>query len=88
MKQPKSIFFLPKNKALAKKVSIVSPEAFRRSIKTLQKGGLMLGEKRALVLAQNRARAILNKRNLSHEERVQFSRIAKMRLPKLTHKKR
>ena len=38
----KSIFFKPKNKALAKKISIKTPLEFKRSIKELKKGGLTL----------------------------------------------
>ncbi len=79
----KSIFFPAKDKALSRKISITSPSTFKESIRELKKGGLNLKEKRALVLAQNRARAILNKKNLSVKERKQFKEISKIKIPKV-----
>lgn len=77
----RSLFSKPKSKRLARIIDITSPTAFKRSIRILKKGGLTLREKRALVLARNRAGAQLKRKNLSMKERVQFGRISKMRLP-------
>jgi hypothetical protein len=41
-------------------------------------------EKRALVLAQNRAKAMLRKKNLSDKERKELQAIARMPLPPIT----
>jgi len=80
----KSLFDIKvKHKRLARKISITSPTSFRKSIKELKKGGLNRKEKSALVLAQNRARAQLNRKNLSMKERKQFRQISKIKLPKL-----
>jgi len=76
-----SLFFPAKNKRIARIIDITSPSAFRKSIKTLQKGGLSLEEKRALVLARNRAAAQLKRRNLSNKERKQMRAIKNMPLP-------
>jgi len=43
-------------------------------------------EKRALVLAQNRARAILKKRSLSQKERSEFEAIVRTPLPEISRK--
>ena len=86
VKIPKSIFFPAKNKALAKKISITSPTAFRKSIKILKKGGINLEEKRALVLARTRASIQLKRKNLSNKERKQFKEIAKMDIPNVTRR--
>jgi len=80
----KTLFFKAKSKALAKKISITSPAAFRASIKELKKGGLSLREKRALVLARNRAAAQLKRKNLSAKERKQFRAISKISIPKIS----
>lgn len=82
----KSLFFPPKNKRLAKIITIKSPTAFRVSIKKLRVGGITTTEKRALVLARNRAKAQLKRRDLSPKEVRQFTMIAKMKLPNITHK--
>ena len=76
----KTIFFGPTHKALARKISIKSPGAFRESISELKKNGLTTTEKRALVLAKNRASAQLHRKNLSGKERKQFRSIAHMKL--------
>lgn len=78
-----SLFFAPKNKALAKKITIRSPLAFDQSIRRIKKGGVTLEEKRGLVLAQNRARAQLGRKNLSLKERIEFNVIASRKLPKV-----
>lgn len=83
----KTIFFKPKNKSLARKISIVSPTAFRRSINLVKKNGLRLNEYRALVLAKNRAKVSSMRKHLSVKERKQFKTISKMKLPKYTRKK-
>lgn len=75
-----TIFFPARHKALARKISITSPTAFRKSIKLLKKGGLNLTEKRALVLARTRARLQLNRKYLSPEERRQFKIISKIKI--------
>lgn len=79
----KSIFFKPTSKELAKKISITSPTAFKKSIMELKKGGFTLKEKRALVLARTRATAQLGRRNLSTKERKQFKEISKINIPKV-----
>ncbi len=48
----KSIFFPAKNKRLAKVISIKSPTEFRRSIRTLRKGGLTLEEKKSALASE------------------------------------
>lgn len=83
----KSLFFPPKNKRLARVISIKSPSQFRKSISTLKKRGLTITEKRALVLAQNRARVQLKRRNLSLKERKQFRAISTIKLPNITKRK-
>jgi len=79
-----SIFFPAKSKALAGKISITSPTAFRESIRELKKGGLSLREKKALVLARTRATAQLGRENLSSKERKQFRAISKINIPKVS----
>ena len=87
VKFTKSIFFPPKDKALARKISIKSPTAFRMSIREVSKGGLTLKEKRALVLARTRASVQLKRRNLSPKERKQFRTISKIRIPKINKRR-
>ncbi len=84
----KSIFFPPKNKALARKISIKSPTAFRRSIRKLRLGGVTLEEKRALTLAKTRALVQLKRNNLSAKERRQFRSISQINIPKVTRRKK
>ena len=85
-KSQKSIFFPPKHKRLSKIISIRSPAAFRKSIRTLKKGGITRTEQRALVLARTRAAAQLGRRDLSAKEHKQFKAIAEMRIPSPTKK--
>jgi hypothetical protein len=80
----KTIFFPPKHRKLADIITIESPAAFRESIRKLKKMGISAREKRALVLAQNRARAMLKKKSLSPRERKELQEIARMRLPEVT----
>ncbi len=81
-----TLFGKPKNKRLARIISITSPAAFRRSITTLNKGGLTLEEKRALVLARTRATLQLKRKNLSPKERKQMREISKISIPKIGRK--
>lgn len=81
-----TLFFKSKNKRLSRIISIKSPAAFRRAIKILKRGDFTLREMRALVLAQNRAKAQLNRRNLSPKERRQFREISKIRIPKFNRR--
>lgn len=76
----KTLFFPAKHAYLAKAISIRSPSAFRNSIKTLKKGGLTVTEKKALVLARNRAGAQLHRKNLSPKERREMTTISKMKI--------
>ena len=76
-----TIFFPPRSRKLADIISIESPAAFRESIRKLKRMGLDARAKRALVLAQNRAKAMLKKKALSAKERRQFAQIARMPLP-------
>lgn len=74
----RSIFFKPRDKSLASKISITSPKAFRHSIKELKKNGLTSHEKKSLILARTRAKLQLRRHNLSRKERKQFNKISKM----------
>lgn len=87
----KSIFDIPvKSKRLAEEISITSPKAFRKSIYDVQhdKDGYTLADERGLYLAQNRAKAQLNRKNLSAKERKQFEEISKIKIPSYKSKKR
>ena len=88
VKFTKSLFFKPKDKSLARKISIVSPTKFKNSITRLRKGGITLKDKRALVLARTRASVQLKRKNLSPKERRQFRTISKMVIPRITRRKR
>lgn len=78
----RSLFFPPKNKRLARIITITSPAAFRRSIKVLMKDGLSVTERKALILARTRAKVQLKRKNLSDKERKQMLAISKIRIPK------
>ena len=82
----KTLFFPAKNKRIARDISIKSPVAFRASIKKLKRGGLTTTEGRGLVLARNRAKAQLGRKNLSPNERRQFTTISRMHIPKFPSK--
>ncbi len=82
------MFFGSSNKRLARIIDTTSPTAFRGSIREIEKRGVTVTEKRGLVLAQNRARAQLKRRNLSPRERRQFRTISRIRLPRVTRRKR
>lgn len=83
----KSIFFKPKNKKLADKISIKTPTQFKKSIQELSKKGLTLEEKKALTLARTRAKVQLKRKNLSKREMNQMSAIANTAIPRVTKRK-
>lgn len=72
-----------KNKRLADNISIRSPTAFKQSITALRKGRYSSIERRALVLAQARAKLQLKRKNLSAKERMQMKKIASTKIPKV-----
>lgn len=76
-----TIFGPAKSKRLAKIITIKSPTAFKESIRKIRKGGVTGEEKKALVLARNRATAQLNRKNLSRKERIQMRAIKNTKLP-------
>lgn len=78
------LFQPAKSKRLANLVDLTSPNAFRMGLMRAKKGGFSLSEKRAFVLGQNRAKAQLQRKNLSPKERKQFMVISRVRLPKVT----
>ncbi len=84
VKIKKSIFFPPKDKVLARKISIKTPGQFRKSISMLRKNGITLKENKALVLARTRAKAQLKRKNLSKRERNQMMAIARTVIPRVT----
>lgn len=75
-----TIFFPAKSERLARIIKIDTPANFRKSIRTLRKGGLSTTEKRALVLARNRAKAQLSRKDLSAKERREFTAISKTKI--------
>lgn len=83
----KELFFPVSNKRIAAAIDITSPHAFKRSIKTLEKGGMTAEERKALVLARTRSKLQLRRRNLSMKERRQFSKIAKTDIPSITRRR-
>lgn len=80
----KSIFFSPKDKVLAKKISIKSPAKFKQSIANISKGGVTLKEFKALNLAKTRSKVMLQRTQLSSKERKQFKKISRSIIPKPT----
>ena len=84
VKITKSIFFPPKDKALARKISIKTPGQFNKSISMLKKNGITLKENRALKLARTRAKVQLKRKNLSTREMNQMKAIAKTSIPRVT----
>ncbi len=84
MRRKRTLFFPAKNKRLSKAISITSPTAFRLSIRRVKRmRGVSPGTKvKALVLAQNRAKAMLKRKRLSARERKQLRTIAKINIPK------
>lgn len=75
-----------KSKRRAEIIKIDSPKNFRKSIKDLQKDGFSKDDRQALVFAQNRATAQLNRKTLSKKERRQFEEISRIRIPKVKTK--
>lgn len=75
-----TVFFPPKNKRLARIISIKSTKSFRKSIRTLKRNGLSLKEKRALVLARTRARIISQNKRVSFRVRKEKARIGRMKI--------
>ena len=71
----------------AKIISIRSPDEFRRSIREISSGRYTLGDQRALVLAQNRAKAMLKRKDLSSRERREFVEISKIKVPSFKRRK-
>ncbi len=84
VKIKKSIFFPPKDKKLAAKISIKTPGQFKKSINNLKKNGITLKENKALVLARTRAKVQLRRKNLSTRERNQMKAIAKTVIPRVS----
>jgi len=82
------LFFAPADPKLAKIVTIKNPAAFKKSIRALKKKGLTTTEKRALVVAKNRAGAQLKRKNLSASERAEFTRIRNIKLPRVTKRRK
>lgn len=79
----KSIYDTPiKSKRRAGRISITSPTTFRESIRELRKDRYTLSDYRALILAQNRARGMLNKKDLSTKEKKQMQAISEIKIPK------
>ena len=91
VKRKKSLFGKPpKSKRLADIISITSPTAFRRSIRTLKNDadGFTKEDRRASIFTKNRARAQLKRKNISPKERKQFTEIInKVRIPKAKKKR-
>ncbi len=82
----KSLFGIPvRNPKLAMAISTKSPSQFRQSFSRVKKikGLSPLTKRRGLILAQNRARLQLKRKNLSSGERKQFKAISKTKLPTL-----
>jgi len=78
-----NLFTPPKNKYLSKIITIKSYSLFIKSVKLLSsKKNYNLSVYRALVLAQNRAKALLNRKNLSREVRSELVKITKFNIPK------
>lgn len=79
-----SIFDIPvKSQYLARVISIESVAAFRKSVRTLSGQKSYNTEKyRALILAQNRAKASLKRKNLKPATRARFKTISKVNIPK------
>ena len=81
MPRKQTLFFRPKYPQLAQKIRISSPLEFRRSIARVMADGYSARDQKALVLAQNRAKAQLNRRDLSPQKRMQFMEIARIQVP-------
>ena len=82
MSRKQTLFFEPTNPALARKIKISSVGEFIQSIQRVKADGYTVRDQRALTLAQNRAKAQLNRRNLSPQKRKQFMIISRIPIPK------
>jgi len=83
MKYHYSLFNEPKNAydmRLAKVISIKSPKQFQDSINLLKQGGLTVQEFKALKVAQERAKMMGRRKDISNKERWEFDVIANMKL--------
>lgn len=81
----KTLFFPPKHKRLAKIITIESPSKARKAARQLLKecrklkrADAILLRARAMQLAANRAKAMLNRKNLSKKERRELKEVAKI----------
>lgn len=74
----RSLFFPARHKRLADIITIATPEGARGAVRTLAKSGFSPLKIRSMVLAANRARASLHRRNLSARERREFREIAQI----------
>lgn len=83
MSREQTLFFEPMHPSLARKISITSPAEFMRSIDRVMADGYSIRDRRALVLAQNRVRAQLNRKNLKPETRMKFMAISRIEIPSL-----
>lgn len=81
-KVTKGLFRKARDPVLASKISIRTPNQFRKSIRTLKRNGISTKERRALVLARTRAKLQLRRKNLSSRERRQFSIISNTNIPR------
>jgi len=85
MARRKTMFFPPKYPSLAKIVRIDSPKNARKAVKTLlakfkkaKRRDVKVRVKRAAVLAGNRAKAMLRRKNLSAKERKEMREVYKI----------
>lgn len=65
----------------AKNISIESVPAFIRSIQWARQTGYNQDKRKALILAQNRAKANINNIRLSPQVRMRYSQIAQINIP-------
>jgi len=68
------------NRRLVDVISITSPSAFKQSMLILSKGGLSNKEKKDIVLAKERAKTQLRRKNLTQKERYDFNDMILMNL--------
>jgi len=68
------------NRRLVDVISITSPSAFKQSMLILSKGGLSNKEKKDIVLAKERAKTQLRRKNLTQQERYDFNDMILMNL--------
>lgn len=78
----KSLLFKPVDKSISRKISIVTPGKFDKSIKALMRRGLTVKENKALVSARNIAAVQLKRKDLSKRERNQFRAISTTVIPR------